>query len=77
MFFFYSFQAHLQLLLSEICLDKKFVISYLYEDNIKMYLKDIGLEGGDWICLAEDRDEWWAVVNMGMNFAYHKMWGIH
>jgi len=49
----------------------------LYEGNIKMYLKDIGWEGGDWICLAEDRDEWWAVVNTGMNFACHKMWGIY
>jgi len=39
----------------------------VYEDNIKMYLKDIGWESGEWFCLTEDRDEWWAVVNMGMN----------
>jgi len=38
-----------------------------------MYLKDIEWEGGDWICLAEDRDECWTVVNIGMNFAFHKM----
>jgi hypothetical protein len=24
-------------------------------------------EGVDWICLAEDRDQWWAPVNMVMN----------
>jgi hypothetical protein len=33
------------------------------EDNIKMDLKEIGLEGVDWINLAQDRDRWLAVVN--------------
>jgi hypothetical protein len=27
------------------------------EDNIKMDLRDIGMEGTDWIHLAEDRDQ--------------------
>jgi hypothetical protein len=27
-----------------------------WEGNIKMYLGEIGLEGVDWICLAQDRD---------------------
>jgi hypothetical protein len=26
-----------------------------WEDNIKMYLKEIGWEVMDWICLAQDR----------------------
>jgi hypothetical protein len=26
-----------------------------WEDNIKMYLREIGLEGVDWIHLAQDR----------------------
>jgi hypothetical protein len=36
-------------------------------DNIKMDLRDIGLDGMDWIDLAEDRDQWSAVVTTVMN----------
>jgi hypothetical protein len=36
-------------------------------DNIKMYLKEIGWDGMDWIDLAEDRDQWRALVNAVMN----------
>jgi hypothetical protein len=31
-------------------------------------LKKIGWEGVDWIHLAQDRNWWWALVNMVMNF---------
>jgi hypothetical protein len=35
-----------------------------FEDNIKMDLRGVGLEGGmDWIDLAQDRDRWRALVN--------------
>jgi hypothetical protein len=37
-----------------------------WEDNIKMYLREIGFGDVDWIHLAPDRDMWWAVVNMVM-----------
>jgi hypothetical protein len=36
-------------------------------DNIKMDLAEIGLSGVDWICMAQDRDEWRALVNAVMN----------
>jgi hypothetical protein len=36
-------------------------------DNIKMDLREIGLDGMDWIDLAEDRDQWKALVNTVMN----------
>jgi hypothetical protein len=36
-------------------------------DNIKMDLRDIGLDGRDWIDLAHDRDKWRALVNTVMN----------
>jgi len=36
-------------------------------DNIKMDLREVG-GGGDWMELAQDRDRWWALVNMVMNF---------
>jgi hypothetical protein len=36
-------------------------------DNIKMDLREIGWDGGDWIDLAQDRDQWRALVNAVMN----------
>jgi hypothetical protein len=36
-------------------------------DNIKTDLREIGLGGLDWINLAQDRDQWRALVNMVMN----------
>jgi hypothetical protein len=30
----------------------------------------------NWIDLSEDRDRWWALVNVVMNLCFHKMWGI-
>jgi hypothetical protein len=31
-----------------------------------MDLKEIGL-GVDWVCLADDRNKWWTLVNTVMN----------
>jgi hypothetical protein len=36
-------------------------------DNIKMDLTEIVWGGIDWIDLAQDRDQWRALVNMVMN----------
>jgi hypothetical protein len=38
-----------------------------WADNIKMGLREIGWSGMDWIDLAQDRDQWRALVNMVMN----------
>jgi len=38
-----------------------------WEDNIKMDLREVG-GGRDWMDLAQDRDRWWALVNMVMKF---------
>jgi hypothetical protein len=40
---------------------------YYFTANIKMDLREIGWEGMDWIDLAQDRDQWRAVVNTVMN----------
>jgi hypothetical protein len=36
-------------------------------DNIKMDLGETGWDGMDWIDLAQDRDQWRALVNMVRN----------
>jgi hypothetical protein len=36
-------------------------------DNITMDLREIGWDGVDWIDLAQDRDQWRALVSMVMN----------
>jgi hypothetical protein len=36
-------------------------------DNIKMDLRKIRWDGMDWIELAQDRDQWRALVNTVMN----------
>jgi hypothetical protein len=38
-----------------------------WEDNIKMDLTEIGLKVGNWIHLAQDRDQWLVPVNTVMN----------
>jgi hypothetical protein len=37
-------------------------------NNIKMDLREIRLDGMDWIDLVQDRYQWWALVNTVMNF---------
>jgi hypothetical protein len=37
------------------------------EDNIKMDLREIGIDGTNWIRLAQDRVQWGACVNTVMN----------
>jgi hypothetical protein len=38
-----------------------------WENNTKMDLSEIGLEGVDCIHLVQDRGQWWATVNMVTN----------
>jgi hypothetical protein len=37
-----------------------------WEDNIKMDLREIGIDGAKWIRLAQDRVQWQAYVNTMM-----------
>jgi hypothetical protein len=38
-----------------------------WENNIKMDLREIGMEGANWILLAQDRVQWRTSVNRVMN----------
>jgi hypothetical protein len=38
-----------------------------WEDNITIDLREIGWGGVDWVHLAQDRDQWRALVNTVMN----------
>jgi hypothetical protein len=38
-----------------------------WEDNIRIDLRELGWGGMDWIDLAQDRDQWRALVNTVIN----------
>jgi hypothetical protein len=38
-----------------------------WEDNVRMDLREIGWGGVDWIDLAQDTDQWRALVNTVIN----------
>ena len=38
------------------------------EDNIRMDLEEIGINAGNWVDSAQDRNYWRAVVNAALNF---------
>ena len=38
-----------------------------WEDNIRMYLEEIGINVGNWIDSAPDRNYWRALVNAALN----------
>ena len=39
-----------------------------WEDNINIYLQEVGCGSMDWIELPQDRDRWRALVTAVMNF---------
>jgi transcription termination factor 2 len=41
-----------------------------WEDNIKMELREIGIDGANWIRLAQDRVQWQAFVNTVMKLLF-------
>ena len=47
-----------------------------WEDNIKMDLREVGGDGGDWMELAHDRDRWRSLVDRVRNLRVPKMRGI-
>ena len=38
-----------------------------WEDNIRMYIKEMGINTRHWVDLAQDRDYWRALVNAVLN----------
>ena len=38
-----------------------------WEDSIRMELKEIGINMGNWVDLAQDKDYWRILVNAGLN----------
>ena len=41
-----------------------------------MVLQEVGRECVDWIELVQDRDRWWALMNVVMNLGFREMRGI-
>jgi hypothetical protein len=48
----------------------------MWVDNIKMDFRVIGWDGMDWIGLAQDRDQWRALVNCNEPSGSIKCWKI-
>jgi hypothetical protein len=42
-------------------------------DNIKIDLRERGWDGVDWVDLAQDRDQWRALLNTAMNLRVRKV----
>ena len=38
-----------------------------WDDNIRMNLEEIGINAGNWVDSAQDRDYWRALVNAALN----------
>ena len=38
-----------------------------WEDNIRMELEEIGINAGNWVDSAQDRDYWRDLVNVALN----------
>jgi hypothetical protein len=47
-----------------------------WEDNVKIYLQELGCGVMDWIELAQDKDRWRALVSKVRNLRVPKMRGI-
>ena len=43
------------------------VLKHTLKDNIRMDLKEIGINTRDWVDSAQDRDYWRALVNAALN----------
>ena len=41
---------------------------HIWEDNIRMDLKEMGINSRNWVDSARDRDYWRAFVNAALNF---------
>jgi hypothetical protein len=41
-----------------------------------MYVKELGYERVHWSCMIQDRDQWWAFVNMVKSLGFDIRWGI-
>jgi hypothetical protein len=44
-----------------------------WADHVKTDLREIGWSGMNWIDLAQDRDQWRALMKMVINLRVHKM----
>jgi hypothetical protein len=46
-----------------------------WENDIKMDMREMVWGGMDWIYLAQDKDQWWSLVNTVKNLRFHKILG--
>ena len=51
---------------------KLLTFMHMSTDSINLELKEVELEGADWICVAQDRDHLLACMDMKMKLWLHK-----
>jgi hypothetical protein len=49
---------------------------YKLEESTNVNLKEIGWQSVKWICLIQEWDKWWDLVNIVMNFQV-SCWQVH
>jgi hypothetical protein len=45
-----------------------------WEDHIRMNLEKIGINAGNWVHSARDREYWRALLNSALDSEFHKPW---
>jgi hypothetical protein len=45
------------------------------EENKKIGLRETGWDAVEWICLAQYKDQWWALVNI-LIVSYEGLYGV-
>jgi hypothetical protein len=49
-------------------------LRHRWENNIRMDIKERGVNMRNWIDSAQDRDYWSILVNVALNLGFHKPW---
>ena len=42
----------------------------IWEDNIRVYFEEIGIDAGNWVDLTQDRNYWRALVSAALNLRF-------
>ena len=67
MFVYRLFMSNEAIFVSSVIFISFSLLASRWEDNIRMDLEEIGINAGNWVDSAQDRDYWRALVNAALN----------